>query len=132
MLLYSTAKGEVVDDILFSIADQIKQGIGFLAAENPELQIDIAKIYELASIKAVVCSDFVSSCSYLTHALSILPTDHWRSHYDLSRRFSIRLAKSHLSCGDVEKAHCCLQDMLEQCHSFEDKLPAHALIATSK
>ncbi|KAL3822373.1 hypothetical protein ACHAXA_010851 [Cyclostephanos tholiformis] len=130
MLLYSTAKGEVVDDILFSIADQIKQGIGFLADENPELQIDIAKIYELASIKAVVCSDFVSSCSYLTHALSILPTDHWRSHYDLSRRFSIRLAKSHLSCGDVEKAHCCLQDMIEQCHSFEDKLPAHALIAT--
>ncbi|KAL3809613.1 hypothetical protein ACHAXA_011792 [Cyclostephanos tholiformis] len=128
--LYFMTKGEVLDDILFSIADQIKHGMSYLADENPELQIDIAKIYELASIKAVACSDFVSSCSYLSYALSILPTDHWKSHFNLSRRFSIRLAKSYVSCGDVEKAHSILQQMTKQCLSIEDKLPAHALIAT--
>jgi len=132
VLLYSMTNGEVADDILFSIADQVKQGIGCLANENPEFQIDIAKIFELSSIKAEACSDFVSSCSYLSFALSILPTDHWKSHYDLSHRLSIRLAKSYYSCGDVEKAHCTLDQITKQCHSIEDKLPAHALVATSK
>jgi hypothetical protein len=132
MSLFSMTKGEVADDILFAIADQIKQGIVCLADESPECQIDIAKIYELSSIKAEACSDFVSSCSYLNYALSILPTDHWNSHYDLSRRFLIRLAKSYYSCGDIEKAYCTSKQITEQCHSLEDKLPAHALVATSK
>ena len=132
MSLYSSAEGNVADDIIFSIADQIKHGLGNLADENPELRIDIAKLYELSGTKAVVCSDHAASISYLTCALSLLPTNHWKSHYDLSLRFSLRLAKSCYSCGDVEKAQCILQEMTGQCHSFEDKLPVNVLLAQSK
>jgi predicted ATPase len=132
MSLYSSAEGNVVDDIIFSIADQIKHGLGNLADENPELRIDIAKLYELSGTKAVACSDHAASILYLTYALSLLPTDHWKSHYDLSLRFSLRLAKSCYSCGDVEKAQCILQEMTGQCHSFEDLLPANSMLAQSK
>ena len=132
MSLYLMTKGRDMDNVVFSIADQIKHGIGSLADENPELQIDIAKLYELSGMKAVACSDHATSRSYLTYALSLLPTDHWKSHYDLSLRFSLRLAKSCYSCGDVEKAQCILQEMTGQCHSFEDKLPVNVLLAQSK
>jgi len=123
---------EVDDDVLFSIADQIKHGIGNLADENPKLRIDFAKLYEVAGAKAVACSDHATSCSYLTSALSLLPPDHWKSHYDLSLRFSISLAKSYYSCGNVAKSQCILQEMTRQCHTIEDKLPAHTLLARSK
>jgi predicted ATPase len=132
MSLYSTTERNAVDDIIFSIADQIKYGIGSLADKNPELRIDIAKLYELSGTKAVACSDHAASRSYLAYALSLLPTDRWKSHYDLSLRFSLLLAKSCYSCGDVEKAQYILQEMTGQCHSFEDKLPGSALLAQSE
>ena len=124
--------GNIADDILPTIADQIKHGIGNLAYENPESRIDIAKLYELAGTKAVACSDHAASRSYLTYALSLLQTDRWKSHYDLSLRFSLLLAKSCYSCGDIEKARCILQEMTGQCHCFEDKLPGSALLAQSE
>jgi predicted ATPase len=77
----------LVGDIIFSIADQIKYGIGNLHDENLELQIDIAKLYELAGMQAAGNTDHSASRSYLTYALALLPTDHWKSHYDLSLRF---------------------------------------------
>jgi hypothetical protein len=109
-----------------------KLGIDSLDDESPEFRIEVAKLNELAGMKAVVCSDYVTSRSYFTYALSLLPIDHWKCHYDISLRFTLRLAKSHYSCGDVEKAQSILQDMIGQCHSFEDKLPACELLAKSK
>ncbi|KAL3764630.1 LOW QUALITY PROTEIN: hypothetical protein ACHAW5_001823 [Stephanodiscus triporus] len=129
MSLYSATKGKVMDDIIFSIIDQIKHGIDNLEDESIVLRIDIAKLNELAGMKAATCSDHVTSWSYLTFALSLLPNDHWKSHYDLSLRFSLRLAKSCYSCGDLEKAQCILAETLGQCHSLEDKLPGNALLA---
>jgi predicted ATPase len=133
MSLFSITKGKVADDMLFSIADQIKHGIGNLAAgEDPELRLDMAKLYGLAGSKAVACSDHAASCSYLENALLLLPTDHWKSDYELSLRFSLRLAESCYSCGDVERAQCILQDVTGHCHTIADKLPANSLLARSK
>jgi predicted ATPase len=131
--LYSMTEGEVVDDILFSIADQIKHGIVNLAeGEDPKLRIGFAKLFELAGMKAAASSDHFTSRSYLTCALSLLPIDRWKSHYDLSLRFSLRLAESCNACGDIEKAQSILEEMTPQCHSIEDKVPAHVLLARSK
>ena len=124
--------GNIADDILPTIADQIKHGIGNLADETPEVQIDIAELYYFAGIQSAASSDHAASRSYLTYALSLLPTDRWKSQYDLSLRFSLQLAKSCNSCGDIEKTQCILQEITEQCHSIEDKLPALALLAAGK
>ena len=132
MSLYSMTKDKVVDDVVFSIIDQIDHGIGNLEGENIEIRIDVAKLNELAGMKAATCSDHITSRSYLTFALSLLPTDHWKSHHDLSLRFSLRLAKSCYSCGDLEKAQCILGETLGQCHSIEDKLPGNELLARSE
>ncbi len=133
MSLYSITNGKVADDMLFSIADQIKYGIGNLdAEENPELRIEIATLYGLAGAKAVASSDHAASCSYLETALSLLPTDRWKSQYDLSLRFSLQWAKSRYSCGDIEKAEHILQEVTGNCHTIQDKLPTLSLLARSK
>jgi len=121
-----------VGDIVFSIADQIKYGIGNLDDECPELRIDTAKLYELAGMQAAANSDHAASRSYLAYALALLPTDHWKIQYDLSLRFSLRLAKSCYSSGDLEKAHSILGETITQCHSIDDKLPGYALLARSE
>jgi len=128
MSLYSMTKGSNVDDIIFSVADQINHGIDDLSAPSPELQLDLAELNEMAGVKAVDCSDYVTARSYLNIALSLLPTDHWISHYDRSLRLSFLLAKTAYSCGDVEKAQGILQEILGECRCIEDKLQAYFLL----
>jgi histidine kinase len=122
----------LVTDIVFSIADQIKHATDYIGDENPELRIEIAKLYELAGMQAAANSDHAASRSYLTHALALLPADHWKSNYDVSLQFSLQLAKSCYSCGDLEKAHFILGETMAQCHSIQDKLPGYALLARSE
>ena len=123
----------MTDDVLFAIADQFMHNMENTAAgENPELRIDIAKLYVLVGMKAADSSDFAASRSYSTYALSLLPTDHWISHYELSLRCSFRSAKSCYSCGDKEKAQCMLEELIGHCHSIEDKVPALSLVAKSE
>ncbi len=130
--MYSTKKENLVGDIIFSIADQIKHGIGNLDDEKPVLRIDIANLYELAGMQAAANSDHAASRSYLTYALALLPTDNWESHYDVSLQFSLRLAKSCYSSGDLEKACCILGETMSKCHCIEDKLPGYVLLARSE
>ncbi|KAL7543351.1 hypothetical protein ACHAXR_012671 [Thalassiosira sp. AJA248-18] len=131
MLLYSTTKGSDIDDIVFSIADQINHGIDDdSSVKSPDLRIDLADLNEMAGAKAVDCSDNVTSRSYLNIALSLLPSDHWKSHYNRSLRLSFLLAKASYLCGDVKKAQGILQEILGECHCIEDKLPAYSLIVS--
>ncbi len=123
----------MTDDLLFSIANQIMHDTDNSAAgENPELRLDIAKLYAFAGTKAAASSDFAASRSYSTYALSLLPTDHWISHYDLSLRCSFRSAKSCYSCGEKENAQCMLEELIGHCHSIEDRVPALSLLAKSE
>ena len=126
-------ESDVADEIIFSVADQINHGIDdYSSAQSPELRTDLAKLYGMAGAKAVDRSDFVTARSYLNTALSLVPTDHWKSHYDLSRRLYFLTAQSANSCGDVDKAQCTLQEILSKCHSIDDKLPSYYLRAASK
>ncbi|KAL9182253.1 hypothetical protein ACHAXT_012905 [Thalassiosira profunda] len=130
MILYSMTKGSDINGVVFSIVDQINHGIGLMSADDPASRIDIAELNETAAVKAVDRSDFGTARSYSNVALSLLPIDCWKSHYDLTRRLSFLLAKSSYSSGDVEKARSILKEMLEKCHSIEDKLDAYYLLAT--
>ena len=125
-------KGSNEDDIICSVAEQINYGIDNSSVQSPELRLDLADLNEMAGAKAVDCSHYATARSYLSIAVSLLPTDHWKSRYDRSLRLFFLLAKSSYSCGDVEKAHDTLQELLEECHCIEDKLPAYFLQVTSK
>ena len=132
MTLHSLTEGSDVDDIIFSIADQINHGIDNIPAHKSNVRIALAKVNKLAGAKAVELSDFATARSYLNVALSLLPSGHWQSHYDMSLQLSTLLAKSCYSCGDANKARCILQEILEESSCIEDKLPAYFLLVTGK
>ena len=125
-------KGRDADEILLSIADQMMKGVCYLTNESLESQIDIAKLYYTSGMKAVDCSDYATSRSYLKLALSLLPIDRWETQYDLCYQISLRLAKSYYSCGDVEETQSMLQELMKHSRSIEDKMPVQALIVTSE
>ena len=128
MSLYSITKGSDTDDIIFSIADQINHGIDNIPIQSHALRHDIAELNEMAGVKAVGGSDYVTSRSYFNTALTLLPTDHWESHYDRSLRLSFLLAKSAYSCGDVDEAYATLQQILHHTRCLSDKLEAYHLL----
>jgi predicted ATPase len=130
MLLYSMSKGKEIDGIAFAIADQVSYDIDQLSLESPELRNNIANINELAGLKARDSSDYVRSSSYFTCAISLLPPDRWKSHYEICLRVSLLLAESANLRG--ESAEGILAELLEECRSFQDKLPAFYLLATSE
>jgi predicted ATPase len=130
MLLYAMSKGKEIDGIAFAIADQVSYDIDQLSLESPELRFGIANINELAGLKARDSSDYVRSSLYFTCAISLLPTDRWKSHYEICLRVSFLLAESANLRG--ESAEGILAELLEECRSFQDKLPAFYLLATSK
>lgn len=132
MLLHSRTKGKDVGALIFYTADHINHGINSLPVECPELRVDFAKVNEMAGVKAVECTDYVAACSYLSTALSLLPTDHWQRYYDQSLRLSFLSAKSSYSCGDVEGAQDILGEILDHCVCLEDKLDSYFLLVTSE
>jgi predicted ATPase len=118
--------------ILISIANQMRHCISDMANGIPESKIDLAKLYVLSGKKAMGGSDYATSRLYLKLALSLLPTNCWEMQFELSHQISLRMAKSVYSCGDVEEAQSILQDMLDKCRSFEDKVPVQAMLVTSE
>lgn len=128
MTLHLLTKGSDVDDIIFSLADQINHGSCGESNQSSELRFDFANINELAGNKAVELSDFATARSYLSVALSLLPSDHWQSHYDRSLRVCFLLAKSCYSCGNAEKGYSIAQTIISEAHNLNDKLDAYYLV----
>ena len=120
--------GNKVDDLIFCITDQINHGVADV--DSSEQSIDLAKLNVTAGIRAMGLSDFTTACSYLKTTTSLLPTNHWKLHYDLSLRSYFLLAKSAHSAGDVDKADAVLKEILHQANCLRDKLDSHLLVLT--
>ena len=125
------AKGQDMDDIIFSIAWQVNHGIN-TSNSSPELRLELAEVNEMAARKAYSKTDYTTACSSLSISWSLMPKDHWKSHYDQSLRISLLWAKACYSSGDVEKAKAVLKEILRECHCLEDKLSAYYLLGTRK
>ena len=87
--MYSVCGGDedTGDTIIFPIASQINHGKEWIL-EDKDLSIAIAKLNMKAGKNAINGCDYETACSYLSAGLSLLPEDHWESHYDLSLRLN--------------------------------------------
>jgi predicted ATPase len=130
--LYSSCDGKVVEDAIFlPIASQINHGKEWILKDN-KFSIAIAELNMKAGKKALDGCDDKTAYSYLGTALSLLPRDHWESHYDLSLRIYFLMASAANSTCRDDEAELTLQKIFEKAQCLDDQLPSYLLLNESK
>ncbi|KAL3760940.1 hypothetical protein ACHAWU_009619 [Discostella pseudostelligera] len=130
MLLFSISKRQGTNDATFLIVDQINHGVPSLV--QPEGAVEIAELNLKAGVRAMEFSDYLTASSYLSKAMSLLPTSHWQDHYELSLRLYFLSAKAAYSCStdNIQHTRTLLKAILENGRSIGDKLDAYHLHVT--
>ena len=131
-LLYQFCDGnDDVGDTILLTASQINHGKEWIIKDK-ELSIDIAELNMKAGKKALDGCDHKTAYSYLMFAVSLLPGDHWESHYDLSLRLNFLMAGAANSCCQYDEAEKILRNGLSHARCLEDQLPSYILLSESK
>jgi len=78
-----------LSDVIFQIVGQINFGESLIQPD-----VDMAKLYCKAGIKAMDLSDYETSNSYLSTAINLLPENRWSSNYKLCLKIYFLIAKS--------------------------------------
>eukprot|EP00984_Skeletonema_dohrnii_P000513 scaffold169_cov122-Skeletonema_dohrnii-CCMP3373.AAC.1 len=127
-VLYSSCDGKDVGDTVFlPIASQINHGKEWILKDN-EFSIAIAELNMKAGKKAIDGCDDKTAYSYLGVAVSLLPEDHWESHYDLSLRIYFLMASAANSTCRDDEAELFLQKIFEKARCLDDQLPSYLLL----
>ncbi len=119
------------EDTIFTIASQINHGKE-LIVKDKDLSISIAELNMMAGKRALDGCDHKTAYSFLAAAVSLLPEDHWESHYDLSLRLNFMASSAFNSCCQYEEAEQLLRRGLENARCLDDELPLHLLLSQSK
>ena len=120
-----------VGDTILLTASQINHGKEWIIKDK-NLSIDIAELNMKAGKKALDGCDHKTAYSYLMFAVSLLPEDHWESHYDLSLHLNLLLAGAANSCCQYDEAVQILRKGLSHARCLEDQLPSYILLSESK
>jgi len=117
--------------IIRHIASQINHGKEFFE-EDKELILEYSKLNMKAGKQALEGCDHKTAYLYLLTSLSLLPLDHWESHYDFSLRLHFLLADAANSSCQYDEADEKLQTIFEKARCLEDKLPSYLLQSQSE
>eukprot|EP00984_Skeletonema_dohrnii_P035065 scaffold34603_cov158-Skeletonema_dohrnii-CCMP3373.AAC.3 len=127
--LYSITDGKDVGDTIFlPIASQINHGKEWIMKDK-DFSICIAELNMKAGKKAIDGCDHKTAYSYLGAAVSLLPEDHWESHYVLSLRIYFLMASAANSTCQYDEAELMLQKIFEKARCLDDQLPSYLLMS---
>ena len=130
--MLSICEGEDVGDTILLVASHINYGKEIILKEDEELAIALATLNMRAGKQAMDGCDHKTAYSYLQAALSLLPSNHWERHYDLSLRLYFLVACAANSNLKADEAELILNKILENTRCIEDKLPSNFLLSQSK
>ena len=129
-VLYSVCDGKNVGDTILVIATQINHGREFM--KDDELCLKIVKLNMSAGKMAIESCRHKTAYAYLEVASSLLPNDHWESHYDISLRLGFMMASTANSSCKYDNAETILRRILKEARCTKDKLPSYFLLSQSK
>ena len=128
-MLHSAFGDNDADNTVTLIASQINYGKEFFQGDK---LFEFAMLNMKAGKKALDGCDHKTAYWYLFTALSLLPLDHWESHYDFSLRLHFLLADAANSSCQYDEADEKLQTIFEKARCLEDKLPSYLLQSQSE
>ena len=118
-------------DTILLTASQINYGKEWILKDK-DRSIEIAELNLKAGEKAIDGCDQKTAYSYLDTAISLLPEDHWESHYDLSLRLNFLLAKAAISTFQYDEAESIIRKLVEKARCVNDQLPSYLLLIGCK
>ena len=130
-MLHSVCDGKDVGGTILLIATQINHGKESILKDN-ELCMSIVKLNMAAGKMAIDSCRHKTAYAYLKVASSLLPNDHWESHYDTSLRLGFMMASAANSSCKYDDAENILRGILKEALCTKDKLPSYFLLAQSK
>ncbi len=130
-MLYSVCDEKDVGETILSIATQINHGKEPILKDN-ELCLSIVKLNMTAGKMAINSCRHKTAYTYLEVASSLLPDNHWESHYDISLRLGFMMASAANSSCKYDDAENILREILKEALCTKDKLPSYFLLAQSK
>ncbi len=130
-VLNSSCDGNDAEETIFIIASQINHGKEWIVKDK-DLSVGIAELNMKAGKRALDGCDFRTAYSYLRMGISLLPEDHWKSHYDLSLSLNFMMSRAANSCGQHDEAEQLLRRGLSNARCLDDQLPSHLLLSRSK
>jgi predicted ATPase len=131
MVLYTATVGQDLRDAIFQVVNQINHGVPELIQEQQlHKKVEISDLNFHAGSRAIDLSDYETANSYLCTALSLLPANHWSTHYEMSLKMYFVAANAAYASGNSKKAFELIKSILEKGRCIEDKLDAYYLYAT--
>jgi predicted ATPase len=107
-------------------------GKDFIQQDDEEVVIALAELNMRAGKQAMDGCDHKTAYSFLQAALSLLPSNHWERHYDVSLRLHFLVACAANSNLNDDEAELILNKILENTRCIEDMLPSYLLLSQSK
>ncbi len=130
-MLHSVCDGKDVGGTILLIATQINHGKESILKDN-ELCLPVVKLNMAAGKTAIDSCRHKTAYAYLKVASSLLPDDHWESHYEMSLRLGFMMASAANSSCKYVDAENILQRILKDARCTKDKLPSYLLLSQSE
>ena len=123
--------GKDVGDTIFLIANQINHGKEWILSDE-DYSIAVAELNMKAGKKAIDRCDHKTAYSYFGAAISLLPNDHWKTHYDLSLSLYFLTSSAANSTCQYDEAEQILRRTLSMARCLDDQLSSYLLLTQSK
>eukprot|EP00804_Cyclotella_cryptica_P019420 CCRYP_006611-RA/>CCRYP_006611-RA protein AED:0.16 eAED:0.08 QI:0/0/0/1/0.75/1/5/0/1159 len=130
MAMHSSRVYKDSADALFATIEQINHGVPSLLIGTSH-QNAVAELNYEASVKSTHCASFTSAFRYIKAAVSLLSGDSWTTHYTISLKYYLQLAKAAIPCGSSDEAKAALDKIIDDGKCLEDKIDAYFLLVAS-
>ncbi|MDX1959097.1 MAG: serine/threonine-protein kinase PknK, partial [Leptospiraceae bacterium] len=118
------AKKEEVDDLIFTIVNQLNQGLIFVIDSNEKEQIQ--KLNFLAGKKSLSSSAYEAALKFFTVAISLLEKT-WETNYDQTLNLYTNKARAEYLSKDYANAETTFDLILSKAKDINDKIVIYEL-----
>ena len=100
-----------LDSYIFTVVNLLHEG--GVPEDEPE-RVQLAKLSLQASKKAEDQSAFESADKYATIGVSVLPTNKWSNHYELTLDLYSTAAEAACYLGNIDRLETCYKEVIDQ------------------
>jgi predicted ATPase/tRNA A-37 threonylcarbamoyl transferase component Bud32 len=124
-ILWQQSSDEELEENLFEVVNHINWGIELI--NDLDKRLYVAKLNLKASKKAKLTSAFNESFSYIQNAITLLPENAWKEHYELTLDIYEEAAESAFLAGQFKDMHVYIEYILDKAQDLLSKVKPYEI-----